>query len=66
MKNETSFGINLLAFITVLAISWCLTCGILYLAALCFAVSFSLRIATGVWLLLILFSAYFKPTIRKK
>ena len=66
MKNKTSLGIKLLTFITVLAISWGLTCGILYLAALCFAATFSLSIATGVWLLLILFSAYFRPTIRKK
>ena len=46
MKNKTSLGIKLLAFITVLAISWGLTCGILYLAALCFAATFSLSIAT--------------------
>lgn len=66
MKKKTSFGIKLLALITVLAMSWGLTSAILYLAALCFTVAFSLKIATGVWLLLILFSAYFRPTIRKK
>lgn len=66
MKNKTSFGIKLLALITVLAISWGLTCAILYLAALCFTVAFSLKIATGVWLLLFLLSAFFRPTIRMK
>lgn len=66
MEKKTSFGIKLLALITVLAMSWGLTNVILYLAALCFAVTFSLKIATGVWLLLFLLSAFFRPTIRKK
>lgn len=66
MEKKTSFGIKLLALITVLAISWGLTSVILYLAAICFAVTFSLKIATGVWLLLFLLSVFFRPTIRKK
>lgn len=66
MEKKTSFGIKLLALITVLAMSWGLTSAILYLAALCFTVAFSLKIATGIWLLLFLLSAFFRPAIRKK
>lgn len=51
-KKETSFGVKLLAYITVVALSWALSTGILFLASLCFRNPFDLSIATGVWLIL--------------
>lgn len=58
--------IKFFAYVMAICFSWVFTCAILYFAALCFAVVYSLKIATGVWLLLLLLSVFFRPTIRKK
>lgn len=59
-----------IAVITVLFIalglSWAVTCGFLYLIALCFKVAFSWTIATGIWLVLCLLSAVFKSNNNSK
>lgn len=44
--------IFIISLFTALAFSWGITCGIFYLIALCFDVVFSLKIATGVWLII--------------
>lgn len=44
---------------TIFAVSWALTCGILYLIALCFNLVFSWKIATGIWLGLFLLNCFF-------
>lgn len=46
-------------FLIALAISWGLTCGIIYLITLCFALTFDWFIATGIWLILVLVSSCF-------
>lgn len=66
MEKKTSFGATLMAFITVIALSWGLTCGVLYLAALCFDVVFYLKTATGIWLLLMLLSVFFRSSGKAK
>lgn len=66
MENKHSFAIKFLAFVTVIALSWALTCGVLYLAALCFSVTFDLKIATGVWLILMLLRLFFGSNRSKK
>lgn len=48
------------------AISWALTCGILYLVCLCFTLAFSWKIATGIWLILFLLSCFFGKTSSSK
>lgn len=50
----------------ILAISWGITCGILYLISLCFSLVFSWPIATGVWLALVLLSCLFKSSNSNK
>ena len=45
----------ILLFLVIAAVSWLITCGIIYLITLCFGWSFSLAIATGIWLILVLF-----------
>lgn len=50
----------------ILAISWGATCGILYLIALCFNITFSWPIATGTWLILFLLSCFFKSSNSSK
>nr|DAE68473.1 MAG TPA: hypothetical protein [Caudoviricetes sp.] len=41
-------------------LSWGVTCGIIYLITLCFGIGFSLPIATGCWLIMLLISTLFK------
>ncbi len=49
----------ILIIITFTAISWGVTCGIIYLITLCFELNFSLKVATGIWLVLGLLSGIF-------
>lgn len=44
------------------AISWIVNCGIVYLAARCFGVPMTLRIATGIWLV----QCFIRSTIKKQ
>lgn len=50
----------LFIFLAAVSLSWILTCGILKLIALCFNITFSLAIATGIWLILWLLGSIFK------
>lgn len=49
----------------VVALSWGLSVGIIYLVCLCFSWSFDLLIATGIWLVLTLVGSFFRSTGRK-
>ena len=49
----------------ILALSWGLSVGILYLICLCFSWTFDLLIATGIWLVLTLVGSFFKSAGRK-
>lgn len=40
--------------ILVFGASWLITCGIVKLITMCFGVAFTWRIATGIWLILLL------------
>lgn len=64
-KKETSFRIKLLAYITIIALSWVLSTGILFLASLCFRKTFDLNIATGIWLILMEIR-FFLVTVQSK
>lgn len=52
----------ILAIIVILtyAASWIITCGIIKLITLCFGLTFSWAIATGIWLILCLLCNIFK------
>ena len=41
------------------AISWAMTCGIIKLITLCFALKFSFLVATGIWLILCAVKLFF-------
>lgn len=43
-----------IAFLIVLGFSWIATCGIIKLITLCFGLTFSWPIATGIWLVLLI------------
>ena len=47
------------------AISWIITCGIVKLITICFGLTFSWAIATGVWLILRLLKSVFSITVKK-
>lgn len=61
------FIIAVLYVALMCAISWALTCGLVYLIMLCFGLVFSWKIATGIWLILFLLSCFFgKSSTSKK
>lgn len=57
-------GCLLVIFATlfIIALSWLTTCGLLYLITLCFGWEFSWAIATGVWLILVMVSSFFRSS----
>lgn len=44
--------IFIIIYLLALGVSWLLTCGIVKLITLCFGLTFSWPIATGIWLIL--------------
>lgn len=56
-------GCLLVAFLY--ALSWLITCGLVYLICLCFALTFTWPIATGIWLVMILLKGVFNITVKK-
>lgn len=53
-----SFIFLILVIAITAGMSWAVTCGILWLIALCFGLVFSLRTATGIWLAMSLISVF--------
>lgn len=45
-----------------LVFSWLVIVGLIKLITICFNLSFSLKIATGIWLVLILIRTFFSPS----
>lgn len=56
----------ILMVIAGLSASWAVTVGILYLIALCFGLVWSLKLATGVWLVLMILGSFFSKTVTVK
>ena len=59
-KKELGVGLNILAIVVALALSWICTCGMFKLITLCFDWNYTWKIATGVWLSLTLLSSFVK------
>ena len=51
--------ITLLLAVAICSLSWLFTCGIIKLICICFGLTFSWAIATGVWLVMILLRSVF-------
>ena len=49
----------IILWLIAMGISWGLTCCIVYLITLCFGLVFDWWVATGIWLVLFLVSAFF-------
>lgn len=58
--------VAILTLLGLTAISWAITCGIIYLITLCFGLVFSWPIATGIWLILLLLKAAFNDNHKSK
>ena len=54
-----------LFFIAVYALSWIVTCGLIKLITLCFGLTFSWAIATGIWLIMMIIKSSFSVTVKK-
>ena len=69
LTGKFGFALGCLAAVMVIAaifaISWIITCGIIYLIALCFNLTFSWAIATGIWLVMCLLRSIFNVTVKK-
>ena len=63
-SNSNNTGVTALVVIVILALlygfSWIVTCGIIKLITMCFGLTFKWSIATGIWLVLRLVSAFFR------
>ena len=53
-------------FAAVCAVSWIITCGVVYLITLCFSLEFSWAVATGIWLVMWLAKSIFSHTVNVK
>ena len=49
----------IIMFVILPLLSWLLTCGIIKLITLCFGLTFSWFVATGIWLILVLLKFIF-------
>lgn len=56
----------LFVLLIVGGLSWIITCGLIKLITLCFGLTFSWAIATGIWLILMLIGGGIKITYNSK
>lgn len=67
--REKAKKVDALIVILLLAlcyeVSWLITCGIIKLITICFGLTFSWAIATGIWLILCLLKSVFSVTVKK-
>lgn len=55
-----------LLFVVIYAISWICTCEIIKLITMCFGLTFSWAIATGIWLVILLLKGIFNVTVKNE
>lgn len=63
MKKALEVVLFVLIFAFVEFLGWLLTCGILKAICICFGLAFSWKIATGIWLVLSLISAFLRNRV---
>ena len=61
----TGIGV-LFALVAVYALSWIVTCGIIKLITMCFGLTFTWSVATGIWLIWILLKSLFSNNVTVK
>lgn len=63
MKTLLKILIGIILVALIFGGEWIIVCGILKLICWCFALTFSLKIATGVWLVLLVVSYFLKANV---
>lgn len=58
--------VTIILILFAAALSWAITVGIIKLITMCFGMTFSLLVATGIWLILCLVSGFFKGVSNQK
>lgn len=58
------FIVMMLLIAAIYAFSWLLTCGLIKLITLCFGLTFSWAIATGIWLIILILKSIFFLRVR--
>ena len=61
--NIATFLVALIAATLVLALSWGVTVGLVYLICLCFGLEWSWLIGTGVWLVFLILKSIFTANV---
>ena len=59
-NDAITIVIGIIAIVIVIGLSYLLTAGIIKLITMCFGLTFSWSIATGIWLIMILLKNIFK------
>ena len=57
--QKKMFPLMIVLLILIIGLSWVIFCGIIKLITLCFGLTFSFKIATGIWLIAILINGFF-------
>ena len=57
--------VAILICVAFFALSWAVTCGIIKLITACFGLKFSWKVATGIWLIMMLAKGVFSVNVKK-
>lgn len=57
--------ISFMFLVIIYGISWIFTCGIIKLITVCFGLSFTWAMATGIWLIILILKSIFHVNINK-
>lgn len=57
--------ISFVVLVIIYGISWIFTCGIIKLITMCFGLSFTWAMATGIWLIILILKSIFHVNINK-
>ena len=58
--------ISFMVLVIIYGISWIFTCGIIKLITMCFGLSFTWAMATGIWLIICILKSIFNVTVKNK
>lgn len=62
MKNTGIGVVCIVVVILLYSVSWIVTCGVIKLITMCFGLTFKWSVATGIWIVMVLFRSIFKSS----
>lgn len=67
MKDDIKIiACTILVIVLAYGISWIISCGIIKLITICFGLTFTWKVATGIWLIICLLRSVFNITVKNK